>query len=128
MLLMWPREKACRNVRQRAREAVRSIPSNGQVGMVIQKLNPILNGWCTYFRVGHSNRMFHKIDWAVLSDLQLWLRRKHQRSWRSVRIPEQVEHSFRSKLNTDSDPSRTPIPIEAEHSFRSKLNADSSRS
>ncbi|PYT19926.1 MAG: hypothetical protein DMG58_35155 [Acidobacteria bacterium] len=39
-------------------------------------MNPILNGWCTYFRV--SNRIFHKIDWAVLSELQLWLRRKHQ--------------------------------------------------
>jgi RNA-directed DNA polymerase len=57
MLLMWPREKACRNVRQRAREAVRSVPSNGQVGMVIQKLNPILNGWCTYFgSVANSKR------------------------------------------------------------------------
>jgi hypothetical protein len=24
-------------------------------GVVIQKLNPILNGWCTYFRAGNSN-------------------------------------------------------------------------
>ena len=23
---------------------------------VIRKLNPVLNGWCTYFRVGNSNR------------------------------------------------------------------------
>jgi hypothetical protein len=82
---MWPREKACRNIRQRVREAVRSIPSNGPLGVVIQKLNPILNGWCTYFRVGNSNRIFHQIDWAVLSELQLWLQRKHQRSWRSAR-------------------------------------------
>ena len=43
-------------------DAVRSVPSNEQVGMVIQKLNPILNGWCTYFRVGNSNRTFHKVD------------------------------------------------------------------
>jgi len=78
MLLMWPREKACRNIRQRVREAVRSFPSNGQVSVVIQKLNPILHGWCTYFRVGNSNRTFHKVDWAVRSELQLWLRRKHQ--------------------------------------------------
>ena len=58
MLLMWPREKACCNIRQRVREAVRLFPSNGQVSVVIQKLNPILNGWCTYFRVGNSNRTF----------------------------------------------------------------------
>jgi len=85
MLLMWPREKACRNIRQRVRETVRSFPSNGQVGVVIQKLNPILNGWCTYFRVGNSNRTFHKVDWAVRSELQLWLRRKHQCPWRTAK-------------------------------------------
>ena len=59
--------------------------SSASIGEVIRKLNPILNGWCTYFRVGNSNRIFHKIDWAVLSELQLWLRRKHQCSWRSAR-------------------------------------------
>ena len=85
MLLMWPREKACRNIRERVREAVRSFPSNGQVGVVIQKLNPILNGWCTYFRVGNSNRTFHKVDWAARSELQLWLRRKHQCPWRTAK-------------------------------------------
>jgi group II intron reverse transcriptase/maturase len=85
MLLMWPREKACRNIRQRIREVTRSFPSNGPVGVVIQKLNPILNGWCTYFRVGNSNRTFHKVDWAVRSELQLWLRRKHQCPWRTAK-------------------------------------------
>jgi len=80
-LLMWPREKACRHIRQRIRDVARSFPSNGQVGQVIQKLNPILNGWCTYCRVGNSNRVFHKVDWVVRSELQLWLRRKHQCPW-----------------------------------------------
>jgi len=85
LLYMWPREKACRNIRQRTREAVRSFPSNGRVDVVIQKLNPILNGWCTYFRVGNSNRTFHKVDWAVRSELQLWLRRKHHCLWRTAK-------------------------------------------
>ena len=85
LLYMWPRKKACQHIRDRVREVVRSFPSSASVGEVIRKLNPILNGWCTYFRVGNSNRIFHKIDWAVLSELQLWLRRKHQRSWRSAR-------------------------------------------
>jgi RNA-directed DNA polymerase len=84
MLYMWPREKACNHIRQRVREVVRSFPSNVQVGVVIQKLNPILNGWCTYFRVGNSNRTFHKVDWAVRSELQLWLRRKHRCPWRTA--------------------------------------------
>jgi len=84
MLYMWPREKACNHIRQRVREVVRSFPSNVPVGVVIQKLNPILNGWCTYFRVGNSNRTFHRVDWAVRSELQLWLRRKHRCPWRTA--------------------------------------------
>jgi hypothetical protein len=85
MLLMWPREKACRSTRLRMLEVLRSLPSDGQVGVVIQKLNPILNGWCTHFRVGNNNKTSHKVDWAVRSELQLWLRRKHQCPWRTVK-------------------------------------------
>jgi hypothetical protein len=84
-LYMWTRKKACPPIRDRVREVVRSFPSSASIGEVIRKLNPTFNGWCTYFRVGNSHRVFHKIDWAVLSELQLWLRRKHQRSWRSAR-------------------------------------------
>src|SRR6266852_4035670 len=85
LLYMWPRKKACQHIRDRVREVVRSFPSSASIGEVIRKLNPVLNGWCTYFRAGNSNRIFHQIDWAVLSELQLWLRRKHQCSWRSAR-------------------------------------------
>ena len=85
MLYMWPRKKACQHIRDRVREVVRSFPSSASIGEVIRKLNPILNGWCTYFRVGNSNRVFHEIDWAVQSELQLWLRRKHRCSWRAAR-------------------------------------------
>jgi RNA-directed DNA polymerase len=85
MLYMWPRKKACQHIRDRVREVVRSFPSSASIGEVIRKLHPILNGWCTYFRVGNSNRVFHRIDWAVQSELQLWLRRKHRCSWRSAR-------------------------------------------
>lgn len=81
---LWPRKKARGNVLQRMRQVVRSFRSSARIDQVIQKLNPILIGWCTYFRVGHSNRVFHKIDWAVRKELQLWLRRKHRCSWHSA--------------------------------------------
>jgi Group II intron, maturase-specific domain len=85
LLYLWPREKACRNIRQRAREVVRSFPSNERLDVVIKKLNPVLNGWCTYFRAGNRNRVFHEVDWAVRSEMQLWLRRKHQCDWRTAK-------------------------------------------
>lgn len=78
---LWPRQKARGNILQRVRDTVRSCRSSERLDQVIKKLNPILIGWCTYFRVGHSNRVFHKIDWAVRQELQLWLRRKHRCSW-----------------------------------------------
>ena len=85
LLYMWPRKKACQHIRDRVRKVVRLFPSSASIGDVIWRLNLTLNGWFTYFRVGNSNRVFHKSDWAVMSELQLWLRRKHQRSWRSAR-------------------------------------------
>ncbi len=84
-LYMWPGQKACKHLRQRTREAVRSIPSNQPLAAVIQKVNPILIGWCTYFRVGNSNRAFHKTDWAVREEIYLWLRRKHRCTWGKAR-------------------------------------------
>jgi len=83
-LFMWPRAKARKHIAQRARATVRSVPSSASLDVVIRKLNPVLNGWCTYFRVGNSNRTFHVVDWMVRSEVQLWLRRKHQCSWRTA--------------------------------------------
>ena len=83
-VLMMPGKRAFLNIGRRVRELTRSFRSSERLGVVIKKLNPVLNGWCTYFRVGNSNRVFHKVDWAVRSELQLWLRRKHRCTWRSA--------------------------------------------
>ena len=37
-----------------------------------------------------------------------------------VRIPDQIDHRFRSKSITDSDPNRSLIPTEIDHRRRSK--------
>jgi RNA-directed DNA polymerase len=81
-LYLWPCARAQRHIRQRTREVARSFRSTERLDTVIQKLNPVLVGWCTYFRVGNSNRAFHSADWAARSELQLWLRRKHRCTWR----------------------------------------------
>ena len=83
-LYMWPRMKARTHITRRARETVRSVPSSESLEAVIRKLNPVLNGWCTYFRVGNSSRTFHVVDWMVRGEVQLWLRRKHRCRWRSA--------------------------------------------
>jgi len=66
MLLTWPRTKACCNIRRRP------------VTAVLRKLNPVLNGWCTYFRVATATGGITKWTGRYGAKWQLWLRRKHQ--------------------------------------------------
>jgi group II intron reverse transcriptase/maturase len=80
-LLLWPRRKAVKHIAQKVRDTVRSVPSAESLPVLVKQLNRVLNGWCTYFRVGNSNRVFHKVDWMVRSEVQLWLRRKHRIPW-----------------------------------------------
>jgi group II intron reverse transcriptase/maturase len=85
LLYLWPRTKAQKHIAERVRNAVRSVPSTENLDVVIRKLHPVLTGWCTYFRIGNSNRVFHDVDWKVRSEVQLWLRRKHTCSWRRAK-------------------------------------------
>ena len=85
MLYMWPRKKAQQHIRQRAREVVRSTPYSVSLMELRRKLNPVLVGWCTYFRVGNSNRVFHKVDRDVRDQIHIWLRRKHSCDWSTAR-------------------------------------------
>lgn len=84
-LYMWPRKKAQQHIRQRIREVVRTTPYTGTMQDIRTKLNPVLVGWCTYFRVGNSNRVFHKIDRHTRDQIHIWLRRKHQCNWNTAR-------------------------------------------
>jgi len=81
MLYMRPCDKAKKNIVKQVREVTRSFKRSERLDMVIKTLNPVLIGWCTYFRVGNSSRVFHWVDWCVRNELQLWMRYKHQCSW-----------------------------------------------
>ena len=84
-LYLWPRAASQKHLGERVRQTIRSVASSFSLGVAIRKLNPVLIGWCTYFRVGHSNRVFHKVDAMVREQVQLWLRRKHRCQWRRAR-------------------------------------------
>jgi RNA-directed DNA polymerase len=84
-LYLWPRGKAVKSIAQKVRDTVRSVPSCDRLVDVVARLKPVLVGWCTYFRVGNSNRVFHKVDWMVRGEVQLWLRRKYKVAWRTAR-------------------------------------------
>jgi hypothetical protein len=56
--------------------------TNQSLDQLLHRLNPVLRGWCAYFRSGQSSRTFqylrHYTWWRVVR----WLRRKHsKRNW-----------------------------------------------
>lgn len=77
-LYLWPSAKAVKHLGERVREVISETATSERLHQLIRQVNPILIGWCTYFRVGHSNRVFHRIDWYVRATVQIWLRRKYQ--------------------------------------------------
>jgi len=72
-----------RTLKEEFRQA-RSQP----VGVVIQRINPILRGWVNYFAVGHSTRCFSYIEAWVERKVRRHLRRNAKRrgfGWRQWR-------------------------------------------
>jgi len=49
---------------------------------MLGRLNQTLRGWCAYFRHGHPNRVFHRLDGYLLKRLWQHLRRRSQRRYR----------------------------------------------
>jgi RNA-directed DNA polymerase len=97
LLYMWPRKKAQLHLHQRTRDIIRNTHHSQSFEVLVKNLNPVLTGWCTYFRVGNSNRVFHNVDWFVRNRLHAWLKRKHacrlheaQRRWN--------HHAFYNRL------------------------------
>lgn len=84
-LYFWPCQKAVKHIGERVRQTIRSIPSSERLITLIKQLNRVLVGWCTYFRVGNSNRVFHRVDWFVRQEVCLWLRRKYRISWKKAK-------------------------------------------
>lgn len=88
-LFRWPRAKAMVAIRERIRQVTnwRRWMRLEDIRDVIDELNPILRGWCNYFRTGNASRHFNSIDRYVTDCLVRLLRRRrcHQGRGRNQR-------------------------------------------
>jgi group II intron reverse transcriptase/maturase len=88
-LFRWPRSKAMTALRARIRSVTnwRRWTRMEDVREVIDELNPILRGWCNYFRSGNASRHFNSIDRYVTRCIVRLLRRRrcHQGRGRNQR-------------------------------------------
>jgi len=80
----WPSTKAMRSIRTKVRDAI-GYDDIYSLDQKIQAINPILRGWCQYFRASNAHRHFKKIDSYVCTKLVNFLRRKHKRRGKGYR-------------------------------------------
>ena len=99
-LFRWPRSKAMTAVRARIREVTnwRRWMRMEDIREVIAELNPILRGWCNYYRTGNASRHFLDVDRYVTDCIVRLLRRRrcHQgrgRNQRPIRWRQDWTHA-----------------------------------
>jgi RNA-directed DNA polymerase len=70
-----------RRVREITREA-----HDQTLGQLLHRLNPVLRGWCAYFRHGTSKQTFSYLRAYTWRRVVQWLRRKYPKAnWRWLR-------------------------------------------
>jgi RNA-directed DNA polymerase len=75
-VLTKPSNDAVRRIRRRLSVEVRALRGSN-ADAVIAKLNPIINGWSAYYRIGVSKRVFNALDAHVWRLVYKWARRTH---------------------------------------------------
>lgn len=81
MPLYMPRMKARTKLLGRLRDEFRRHKSQ-PVRLVIERINPILRGWVTYFRIGNASRCFSYVrNWVELKVRRHMMRAKNRRGF-----------------------------------------------
>ncbi|MEU8001350.1 group II intron reverse transcriptase/maturase [Catellatospora sp. NPDC049111] len=81
----YPSRKALQNVMAKVKDICRrSI--NLPLPALLHELNPVLRGWCTFFRPGVSSATFQYLGHYAWERVIRWARRKHPKSnWKTIR-------------------------------------------
>lgn len=109
-LFRWPSPKSMKKVQDRIRELTDHVRRAGikDIREVIRDLNPVLRGWCNYFRTGNASDKFNQIDRYVRWRLVRLLERrggdrKNKRAFRQKDWPHRrfvKEHGLFKLLGT----------------------------
>jgi RNA-directed DNA polymerase len=80
--LIKPNKSSVKKMRRKLKELFRQH-RGCEVGVLIQKVNPVIRGWANYFRTGVSKRIFSQMDHYLFQLQQKWTRWKHHmKSWK----------------------------------------------
>lgn len=98
-LLTKPSNDALRRIRKRLSTEVRTLRGSN-ADAVIGKLNPIINGWAAYYRIGVSKRAFGALDAHLWKLTYKWARFTHPnkaRRWVTTRYFGEFNPARRDK-------------------------------
>ena len=72
----WPSKKALGTVIDTIRDLTRRH-RHRTLADLLHRINPVLRGWCNYFRYGVSKRTFSYLDHYAWQRVVSWLRKRH---------------------------------------------------
>ncbi|MGW4528610.1 group II intron reverse transcriptase/maturase [Amycolatopsis sp. NPDC004378] len=81
----YPAKKALKAVMAKVKMICRQN-NNEPLAALLRRLNPVLRGWATYFRVGVSASTFQYLSKYAWERVMGWIRRKHRKiTWKELR-------------------------------------------
>lgn len=75
----YPSKKALASIVGRVR-ALTNRTSHPTLAALLRQLNPVLRGWCTYFRHGVSTATFGYLDQYTWHRVVRWIRKRHNKT------------------------------------------------
>jgi RNA-directed DNA polymerase len=72
----YPSKKSLASIKGKVRQLTRRA-RHRTLADLLRRLNPVLRGWCTYFRHGVSKRTFGYIDHFAFWRIVRWLKKRH---------------------------------------------------
>jgi RNA-directed DNA polymerase len=103
----WPSARSMKRIRQKVKDLTGADRGGVKdIRVVISDLNPVLQGWGTYFRTGNAAKKFGQVDDYVQDRLRRVLRRRygrnlrpqHWKTWTSDWFKEQGLHRLRGTI------------------------------
>jgi RNA-directed DNA polymerase len=77
---VYPARKAVQAAKRKVKTLCRQVGPNQSLDDLLRRLNPMLRGWCGYFKPGVSSAVFAYLSHYAWQTVWRWLRRKHRRA------------------------------------------------
>ena len=82
---VYPAKKALKAITAKVKKLCRT-DVHRPLPALLHRLNPVLRGWCAYFRPGVSSSTFQYLSKIAWYQLTKWIKRKHRRmTWKELR-------------------------------------------